>query len=47
MPAVTREDVLAAIREFDNLGRDGFLAKYSAYGFAEARSYFVRHGGQF
>lgn len=46
-PDATRDDVLAAIREFDDLGQEAFLARYSAYGFAGARDYFVRHGGQF
>lgn len=39
--------MLAAIREFDDLGQEGFIAKYAAYGFRPARDYFVRHGGQF
>lgn len=46
-PDATREDVLAAIREFDELGSEGFLEKYRSYGFRPARSYFVRHAGRF
>ncbi|MGY1602373.1 HNH endonuclease [Geodermatophilus sp. SYSU D00815] len=46
-PDATREDVLAAIEDFDALGQEAFLAKYSEYGFGPARDYFVRHGGQF
>ncbi|WP_448623566.1 HNH endonuclease [Geodermatophilus sp. URMC 64] len=46
-PDATREDVLAAIREFDELGSDGFLEKYRSYGFRPARSYFVSHAGRF
>ncbi|WP_222273154.1 HNH endonuclease [Modestobacter marinus] len=43
-PDATTEDVLAAIREFDQLGRESFLQKF---GFGRARDYFVRHGGRF
>ncbi|MCW2904670.1 MAG: 5-methylcytosine-specific restriction enzyme [Streptosporangiaceae bacterium] len=43
-PDATADDVLAAISEFDLLGRDEFLKKY---GFGRARDYFVRHGGRF
>lgn len=46
-PDATREDVLAAIHEYDQLGPEGFLGKYRAYGFRRARSYFIRHGGRF
>lgn len=46
-PDATREDVLAALAEFDALGQEGFIAKYSDYGFGAARDYFVKHGGQF
>lgn len=35
--------VLAALAEFDRLGRDAFLKKY---GFAQARDYFVEHNGR-
>lgn len=35
--------VLAALREFDALGRDAFLAKY---GFGKARGYFLVHEGK-
>lgn len=41
-PDVTAADVLAAIREWDALGRGDFLAKY---GFGEARRYFLRANG--
>jgi hypothetical protein len=34
----SRDAVLAAVREFDELGRDAFLAKY---GYDRALSYFV------
>jgi 5-methylcytosine-specific restriction protein A len=37
---LTHEAVLAALREFDALGREAFLEKY---GFDEARSYFLVH----
>lgn len=37
---ITRDGVLAAIREFDQIGREAFLAKY---GFREARSYYLVH----
>jgi MoxR-like ATPase len=36
----SREAVLAALHEFDELGREAFLAKY---GFGPARSYFLTH----
>src|SRR5206468_1680812 len=39
----SRDAVLSAIREFDELGREEFLAKY---GFGEARQYFLFHKGQ-
>ncbi|MFB7983260.1 HNH endonuclease [Streptomyces vinaceus] len=41
--AVTQGSVLRAIAEYDQLGRDEFLAKY---GFGEARSYVVMHEGR-
>ncbi|MFJ7211232.1 YDG/SRA domain-containing protein [Amycolatopsis sp. NPDC098790] len=40
---VNHEHVLAAIDEFNELGREAFLSKY---GFAEARQYVVSHQGQ-
>lgn len=40
---IGRDDVLAAIAEFDDLGRTQFLAKY---GFGPARQYVVLHKGQ-
>jgi 5-methylcytosine-specific restriction protein A len=43
-PDVSREDVRAAMQEFDRLGRDGFLAKYEAFGHRKARDYFVNEG---
>src|SRR4051812_34244468 len=46
-PDATREDVLAAINEFDELGSEQFMRRYSSYGFRPARSYFVRHAGRF
>ncbi len=39
----SREAVFAAIREFDELGRERFLAKY---GYGPALEYFVRHDGR-
>ncbi len=47
MPAFRLNDVgsvLAAAREFDHLGRDGFLAKY---GFGKAREYFLFLDGRY
>lgn len=35
--------VLAAVREFDSLGREAFLSKY---GFGPARDYFLEHNGR-
>ncbi|AEB42664.1 hypothetical protein VAB18032_07720 [Micromonospora maris AB-18-032] len=40
---VTRSDVLAAVKEFDKLGRDAFLDKY---GFGTARTYFLEVNGR-
>jgi hypothetical protein len=40
----SREAVLSAMREFDALGREGFLSKY---GFGPAKSFFVEHEGRF
>jgi hypothetical protein len=40
---LTRESVLLALAEFDDLGRAAFLAKY---GFGDARSYFLVHDGR-
>ncbi len=39
----SREAVLEAIREWDELGRDDFLRKY---GYGSAKSYFVQHNGK-
>ncbi|WP_433179917.1 hypothetical protein [Actinoallomurus sp. CA-150999] len=39
---ITREAVLAAIAEFDRLGRDAFLEKY---GFDSSRRYWLRYEG--
>jgi hypothetical protein len=39
----SRDAVLAAIKEFDNLGREAFLKKH---GFGPARQFFVEHGSQ-
>jgi hypothetical protein len=39
----SREAVLAAIREFDEIGRDAFLAKYR---FGPARGFLVEHDGR-
>jgi hypothetical protein len=39
----SREAVLEAIREWDQLGRDAFLRKY---GYGSAKSYFVQHDGR-
>ncbi|MCX5586992.1 HNH endonuclease [Streptomyces erythrochromogenes] len=41
--AITQGSVLKAIAEYDQLGREEFLAKY---GFGEARSYVVVHDGR-
>ncbi|MER5948270.1 HNH endonuclease [Streptomyces sp. NPDC001904] len=41
--AITRDAVLQAIAEYDELGRSGFLGKY---GFSEARSYLLLHEGR-
>ncbi|MET9531222.1 HNH endonuclease [Streptomyces sp. NPDC006649] len=41
--AITRESVLKALAEHDDLGRDAFLAKY---GFEGARSYVLVHEGR-
>ncbi len=38
--AVTRTHVLAAIREYDEVGQDEFLGRY---GFAPSREYVLRH----
>src|SRR6266487_512939 len=38
LASLTREAVLAAVAEFDNLGRADFLRKY---GFSKAKSYFL------
>ena len=40
---ITHDSVLAAIREFDELGRDEFLAKY---GFAKSKTYFLDLDGK-
>jgi 5-methylcytosine-specific restriction protein A len=40
---LTRDSILAAINEFDSLGRDEFLKKY---GFGKSRGYYIAHGGQ-
>ena len=41
--SLTREGVLAAVVEFDELGQDEFLRKY---GFSKAKSYFLEVGGK-
>src|SRR5687768_8594975 len=38
----SRQAVLDALREFDQQGRDNFLARY---GFSPAQNYFVEHEG--
>ena len=40
---VTKPDVLAAIGEYDRLGRDAFLQEH---GFGEARTYFLEYDGK-
>ena len=40
---ITRDDVLAAVREFDRLGRDEFLRRY---GFGRARAYLLEVDGK-
>lgn len=44
LTSITRETVLAAIAEYDTLGRDAFLDKYD--GFQPARSYVLVHDGK-
>ena len=39
--AVTRQHVLAAIHEYDEIGQDEFLSRY---GFAPSTDYVLRHG---
>lgn len=39
----SRQSVLSAIAQFDQLGRDPFLENY---GFGRSRSYFLRHNGK-
>ncbi len=41
---ITREGVLKAIAEFDEIGEVAFLRRY---GFGKARHHFVRHNGKF
>jgi hypothetical protein len=41
--AVTRQHVLAAISEYDEVGQDAFLGRY---GFAPSREHVVRHANQ-
>ncbi|MGW4682927.1 HNH endonuclease [Micromonospora taraxaci] len=43
LAAITRADVLAALSEFDRLGRDRFL---TTYGFGQARSYYLEFDGR-
>jgi 5-methylcytosine-specific restriction protein A len=43
LPEITRSAVLAAMAEFDRLGRDTFLERYK---FGRALSYFVEHDGK-
>jgi hypothetical protein len=43
LAALTREAVLAAVAEYDRLGREAFLAKY---GFDLARQYFLEVNGR-
>ncbi len=40
---MTREDVLAALTEFDGLGREAFLDKY---GMGKATGYLLHYGGK-
>jgi 5-methylcytosine-specific restriction enzyme A len=40
---VTRAGVLAALEEFDRLGREAFLKETD---FGPARAYFLQHGGR-
>ena len=40
---IDRSAVLLAVAEFDELGRDAFLAQH---GFGRARSYFLLHDGK-
>lgn len=40
---LTRQEILRAIEEYDQLGRDAFLKKY---GFGPARSYLLHHDGK-
>jgi hypothetical protein len=41
--AVSRQHVLAAIHEYDEVGQDAFLGRY---GFAPSREHVVRHANQ-
>ncbi|MEI7033689.1 hypothetical protein [Streptomyces pratensis] len=41
--AITRQSVLKALAEHEEVGRDAFLAKY---GFGKARSYVLVHEGR-
>lgn len=41
--AVTRQHVLAAIHEYDEVGQDAFLGRY---GFAPSRGHVVRHANR-
>jgi hypothetical protein len=43
LASITRESVLAAITEFDRIGRDAFLVRH---GFGPARSYMLEHDGK-
>ncbi|SEM57918.1 hypothetical protein SAMN05444354_1192 [Stigmatella aurantiaca] len=40
---LTRDSVLKALAEFDELGREPFLRQY---GFSRSLEYFIIHGGQ-
>jgi 5-methylcytosine-specific restriction protein A len=44
MPVLSKDAVLLAVQEFDQLGREAFLTKY---GFGQAREFFLFHGGRF
>ncbi len=43
LPDITRESVLAAVAECDDLGREAFLLRYD---FAPARAYDLLHDGR-
>lgn len=43
LSSITRQSVLAALAEYDEMGRDRFLSKY---GFKPSRRYLLEHEGR-